>query len=752
MQPEFPWNVAGIAPEAREAARVSARREGLSVGEWLTRRILCGLDDGEALREEWSTSAATPRRQPVENSPPSAETSDMLAHVTRSESEMQGSARRIEDQLKSLARRLEQTERSQSENSRAVTDAASEINIVSREQTHAFERLGSHVVHLDERLARIEQHASGEETKEAISALHLGLSRLADQMAETATRSAAQTAQLAGNMESLVGKLAQSREDGQQTWLALEERVITLAASVSSIAGKLLESRDGAEREFRGFETRISATEEMLARLDAAQTSQVRDRAETGRHAAALIQLSDSVETLTRQFTAAERDVSGALTHQGERIARIESQAAETALEARLAAVEQKFGQDLHGLGLRLATADQRHRDAIAELATLVKGVSAQIQSGAAADAPKSDTGSHEQMSPLSSEPGAMPENVSRHEAIARAPSPDTDSSASTIRNSAMSATTARPAGNSLQSFFAAVRNARATASNAQRDSFDKAFSGTASRARQSSARKLTWMILVGALAGVVVAAVAAGILLGRKAPDKSQSAPPSAQTRIAAPAVSNASAVSPQDRLARLAERGNAKAEELVGFQYADGHGRPRNEAEGAKWLERAALQGEAVAAWRLGSMYERGQGVPADRARSVQWYMVAAKAGNRKAMHNLAVDYAQGSGVPKDPAIAAQWFSRAALLGLADSEFDLGVLYERGLGVPQNLTDAYKWYAIAAAQGDAESKARLEALASQISADDRFAAAKSAADFRPQAANTTANSAPDLSAVLGG
>ena len=38
IHPELPWNVAGIAPEAREAARASARREGLSVSEWLTRR------------------------------------------------------------------------------------------------------------------------------------------------------------------------------------------------------------------------------------------------------------------------------------------------------------------------------------------------------------------------------------------------------------------------------------------------------------------------------------------------------------------------------------------------------------------------------------------------------------------------------------------------------------------------------------------------------------------------------------------
>ena len=40
MRPDLPWNVAGIPSEARDAARAAARREGLSVGEWLTRRIV----------------------------------------------------------------------------------------------------------------------------------------------------------------------------------------------------------------------------------------------------------------------------------------------------------------------------------------------------------------------------------------------------------------------------------------------------------------------------------------------------------------------------------------------------------------------------------------------------------------------------------------------------------------------------------------------------------------------------------------
>ena len=72
--------------------------------------------------------------------------------------------------------------------------------------------------------------------------------------------------------------------------------------------------------------------------------------------------------------------------------------------------------------------------------------------------------------------------------------------------------------------------------------------------------------------------------------------------------------------------------------------------------------------------------------------------------------------------------------------------MLYERGLGVPQSLLNAYKWYAIAAAQGDAESKARLQAISTQLSADDRAAAQHAADTFKPGQLDARANVAPTM------
>src|SRR5476649_1842484 len=97
MRAELPWNVAGIPPEAREAARAAARREGLSVGEWLTRRILRSFSDfgdemgsgaapfsappsgyGGAPLDSWGLPQSSNARRDSE---------EMLARVSRSETE-----------------------------------------------------------------------------------------------------------------------------------------------------------------------------------------------------------------------------------------------------------------------------------------------------------------------------------------------------------------------------------------------------------------------------------------------------------------------------------------------------------------------------------------------------------------------------------------------------------------------------------------------------------------------------------------
>ena len=138
MRAELPWNVAGIPPEAREAARAAARREGLSGGEWLTRRIIAELGEGAAsvpfsIGEQGPDFVSSANRR---------ETEAMLARLADAEAEASHTYRRIEEQLRSVGSGLDNAERSQSEMSRAMGRAATEITLASSEQASVFARSG----------------------------------------------------------------------------------------------------------------------------------------------------------------------------------------------------------------------------------------------------------------------------------------------------------------------------------------------------------------------------------------------------------------------------------------------------------------------------------------------------------------------------------------------------------------------------------------------------------------------------------
>src|SRR3569623_1341082 len=103
MRAELPWNVAGIPPEAREAARAAARREGLSVGEWLTRRILRSFSGLEEELPSMPYDNRAPSGAPLDSwgLPPTAasrrDTEEIMARVGRTQAESNDARRPLQD-------------------------------------------------------------------------------------------------------------------------------------------------------------------------------------------------------------------------------------------------------------------------------------------------------------------------------------------------------------------------------------------------------------------------------------------------------------------------------------------------------------------------------------------------------------------------------------------------------------------------------------------------------------------------------
>jgi TPR repeat protein len=247
-----------------------------------------------------------------------------------------------------------------------------------------------------------------------------------------------------------------------------------------------------------------------------------------------------------------------------------------------------------------------------------------------------------------------------------------------------------------------------------------------------------------------LISLILAGLLFRFHPGDHGVSA---AQSKAVAPVTVHAktqSSLAPLDRLSAMAAKGDARAELVIGLKYLKGDGIAANDAEAARWLERAAQAGDAVAQNHLGALYQAGRGVKADPQQAIHWYQAAAAQGGRHAMSNLAVLYAGGAGGPANFAEATRWFQRSASLGFVDAQFNLAVLYERGDGVPQSLLDAYKWYSIAAVAGDAVAKTRADAIATQVSPEELQAARLAASHFTPQPLNHAANDEPSMAQVL--
>jgi len=165
-----------------------------------------------------------------------------------------------------------------------------------------------------------------------------------------------------------------------------------------------------------------------------------------------------------------------------------------------------------------------------------------------------------------------------------------------------------------------------------------------------------------------------------------------------------------------KLAEQGNAEAQNLLGEMYFLGKGVKQDYQEAAKWYRKAAEQGDANAQYNLGFMYENGQGVKQDYQEAAKWYRMAAKwyrkaaeQGRANAQYNLGFKYRNGKGVKQDYQEAAKWYRKAAEQGDANAQNLLGEIYSYDEGIKQDYQEAAKWYRKAAEQGDANAQYNL-------------------------------------------
>ncbi len=156
------------------------------------------------------------------------------------------------------------------------------------------------------------------------------------------------------------------------------------------------------------------------------------------------------------------------------------------------------------------------------------------------------------------------------------------------------------------------------------------------------------------------------------------------------------------EQRLLRLAENGDSKAQFRLGFMYEQGLGVSKNPYEAIKWYHRAADQGETNAQFNLGLIFYKGEITAQNYSEAAAWFAKAFENGDTKAQLCLGLMYCNGTGVTKNYYEAAASFRKAATKGNSDAQLCLGIMNYRGYGMQKNLTKAAEWYRKAAEQGN--------------------------------------------------
>ena len=227
-----------------------------------------------------------------------------------------------------------------------------------------------------------------------MKALHQGLSRVADQIAQTANQSASQIAALAGNVDSLATQVveAHAKADAavgagaqavEQHLAALDERIRVVERTAYSSASALDHTMENVER--------------LKAEKDSVE-------AEMRQQSAAVTQMKDVFDHLNARISASEGEYGSALTRVEEAVSRLQSatsrEDAVAPLDRRLSSIEHVLSdimnrmehteqssananggveQGLRELAAGFEASDRHNRESIRELQTAMQDTAAKL-------------------------------------------------------------------------------------------------------------------------------------------------------------------------------------------------------------------------------------------------------------------------------------------------------------------------------------------------------------------------------------
>ncbi|MDD6002098.1 MAG: AarF/UbiB family protein [Bacteroidales bacterium] len=162
-----------------------------------------------------------------------------------------------------------------------------------------------------------------------------------------------------------------------------------------------------------------------------------------------------------------------------------------------------------------------------------------------------------------------------------------------------------------------------------------------------------------------------------------------------------------------KSAEQGYVYAQNFIGNCYNDlnsTYGLDFDVKSAVVWYSKASIQGYSPAQHNLAVCYQCGEGVEQDKKKAYQLFLQAAEQGYAKAQVSLGLCYECGDGVEEDYQKAVEWYTKAAFQGDCYAQYHLGFCYENGIGVHLNLQMAVDWYMKSSQQGNSFAQKILD------------------------------------------
>lgn len=191
-----------------------------------------------------------------------------------------------------------------------------------------------------------------------------------------------------------------------------------------------------------------------------------------------------------------------------------------------------------------------------------------------------------------------------------------------------------------------------------------------------------------------------------------------------------------------KLAERGDAIAQRMLGIMYAEGRNIEKDLKKALEWLHKSASQDDLKSQLHLAVMYAFGEGVEKNISKAIEWCRKpaehelvnaqgflgalllenieenetngiegmlyirnAASRGDSFAQFSLGIAYLKGLGVKKDRNHAADWLEKSAATGPMELQSSLGLSFLRGETFPRDVDRAALWFRKAAINGHDEA-----------------------------------------------